>query len=116
MKDGIRRLNTNKTEKAVKKIGKTLGMLSPLLDNFDSVRKPSGLHNPPGFAKDLDLIIGHLKRYDILKYHKGRAHKTFPNPCDTLHASDKDLSIDWMLNVFNFIDTIGIISYLIQMY
>ena len=37
MKDGIRRLNTNKTEKAVKKIGKTLGMLSPLLDNFDSV-------------------------------------------------------------------------------
>ena len=37
MKDGIRRLNTNKMEKAVKKIGKTLGMLSPLLDNFDSV-------------------------------------------------------------------------------
>ena len=56
MKDGIRRLNTNKTEKAVKKIDKTLGMLSPLLDNFDSVRKPSGLYNPPGFAKELDEI------------------------------------------------------------
>ena len=100
VKDGIRRLNTNKTEKAVKKIGKTLGMLSPLLDNFDSVnnvKKPSGLHNPPGFAKDLDLLIRHLKRYDILKYHKGRAHKTFPNPRDTLHASDKDLIIDWMV-------------------
>ena len=72
----------------------------PLLDNFDSVnnvKKLSGLHNPPGFAKDLDLIIRHLKRYDILKYHKGRAHKTFPNPRDTLHASDKDLIIDWMV-------------------
>ena len=100
MKDGIRRLNTNKAEKAVKKIGKTLGMLSPLLDNFDSVnnvKKQSGLHNPPGFAKDLGLIIGHLKTYDILNYHKGRAHITFPNPRDTLHASDKDLIIDWMV-------------------
>ena len=86
-------------------------MLFPLLDNFDSVnnvKKPSGLHNPPGFAKDLDLIIKHLKRYDILKYHKGRAHKTIPNPRDTLHASI-------IVNTFNFIDTI-VIFFFIQMY
>ena len=92
--DGIRRLNTNNW-RSLSKIGKTLGMLSPLLDSFDSVnnvKKAFGLHNP-----DLDLIIQHLRRYDILKYHKGRAHKTFPNPRDTLHAFDKDSIIDWMV-------------------
>ena len=75
-------------------------MLSLLLDNFDSVnnvKKACGLHNPLGFAKDLDLIIEHLRRHDILKYHKGRAHKTFPNPRDALHAFDKDSIIDWMV-------------------
>jgi len=44
-------------------------MLFPLLNNFDAVngvKEPSGLHNSPDFVKDLDLLVEHLKQYDIL--------------------------------------------------
>ena len=60
VKDAIRGFNTNKTEKAVQKVGKALRMLSPLLDNFDSinnVKQPSGSHKAPSFAKDLEIIV-----------------------------------------------------------
>lgn len=100
VKDAIRGLNTNKTEKAVQKVGKTLGMLSPLLDNFDSinnVKQPSGSHKAPGFAKDLEIIVKHLQRYDIFSYHKDRTHRTFPNPRNTLHTLDRSTIIDWMV-------------------
>ncbi len=45
VKDDIRRLNMNKTDNMILKLGKTIRMTSPLLDNFDecnNVKKPSG--------------------------------------------------------------------------
>ncbi len=100
VKDGIRRLNTNKTDNMILKLGKTVGMISPLLDNFDecnNVKKPSGLHNAPGFSEDLNKIIEHLKKYTIFSYQKGRSHQTFPNPRDTLHSFNKNAIIDWII-------------------
>ncbi len=86
VKDVIRRLNMNKTDNMILKLGKFIRMISPLLDNFDecnNVKKPSGLHNAPGFSEDLNKIIEHLKKYTIFSYQKGRSHQTFPNPRDT---------------------------------
>ena len=72
VKDGIRRLNTNKTDNVILKLGKTIGMISPLLDN---VKKPSGLHNAPGFSEDLNKITEHLK---IFSYRRADHIKLFP--------------------------------------
>ena len=115
-KDAIRGLSTNKAEKAVQKGGKTLGMFSPFLDNFDSinnVKQPSGSHKAPGFAKDQEIIVKHLQRYDIFSYHKDRTHRTFPNPRNTLHTLDIEvLSLTGWLNTFNNTIIIHVISIL----
>ncbi len=58
----------NKTDNMILKLGKKIRMISLLLDNFDecnNVKKPSGLHNAPGFSEDLKRIIEHLKKYTI---------------------------------------------------
>ncbi len=79
VKDGIRRLKMNKTDNMILKLGKTIGMTSLLLDNFDecsNVKKPSGLHNAPGFSEDLNKIIENLKKCTIFSYQKGRSYQT----------------------------------------
>lgn len=99
VKDSIRGLHANKTEKAITRVGKTLGTLSPLLDNFDHVnmvRKASGAHKAPRFTKDRDLIVQHLQKCNIFTCHEGRSHSSFPKPRDVLHSLNHDKIIDWM--------------------
>ena len=51
-KDSIRGHQANKNEKAIPKVGKALGTLSPLLDSLDldnGISKPSGAHKAPHF-------------------------------------------------------------------
>ena len=63
VKDFIRGLGANKTEDAIMRIGKALGTLFPVIENFDeenNVYNPAGAHKPPSSSKDRDLIIENL--------------------------------------------------------
>ncbi len=87
------------------KVGKALGTLPPVLDQFDDqskVKKPSGAHKTPSANKDRDLIIEHLQKCNIFTKHKGRSHVSFPRPRDVLHSLNHDL-----LNTDNIYITLG---------
>ena len=62
-KESVRGLRANKTEKAIIHVGKILGTLAPLLDNYDidnNVGVVSGAHRTSSIEKDRDLIVQHL--------------------------------------------------------
>ncbi len=64
----VRNLQVNKTEKAIVRVGKTLGTIAPVLDNYDNVNNvthPSGHHKEPSSKKDIHLTIGHLLKLSI---------------------------------------------------
>ena len=99
-KECIRGLGPNKTEKAITRVGKALGTLRPLLDNFDSdnnVADTSGAHKKPSSAKDRDLIIQHLEHCKIFTPHSDRFHPSFPTPKDVLHSIDQTTLVHWMV-------------------
>lgn len=100
VKDAIRGLRANKTEKAMTRVGKALGTLDPLLDNFDLVNmvsKPAGAHKIPGFGKDMELIVKHLKQCNIFTCHHGRSHSSSPKPRNVLHSLEYDILIKWIV-------------------
>lgn len=82
-------------------VGKALGTLSPLLDNFDHVNgvsKPSGAHAAPNFKKDLKLIVQHLQTCNIFTCHQGRKHASFPKPRNVLHSMNHKQIIEWIVD------------------
>lgn len=99
-KESVRGLQANKTEKAIIKIGKTLGTVAPLLDNFDqenNISHTSGAHKVPSTEKDVNLIVEHLHKSKIFSLQDGRAHSHFATPRDVLHSMDKQKIIHWII-------------------
>ena len=70
VKDAIRGLGANKTEKAITRAGKALGTLEPVLRQFDAengLQRPYGFgsHVSPSDAKDAGVIVDQLVKTDI---------------------------------------------------
>ena len=67
-KDAIRGLGANKTETSIERVGKTIGTIAPLLQNFDAqnaVQQPSGAHRSAGIKKDLSIIVCELTKNKV---------------------------------------------------
>ncbi len=67
-------IRANRTEKAITKIGKTLGTVVPVLDNYDTengVTHVSGAHKVPSSGKDVNMIIEHLLKNKIFSINQG---------------------------------------------
>ncbi len=100
-KEAVRGLRANKTEKAITKIGKTLGTVVPVLDNYDTengVTHVSGAHKVPSSGKDVNMIIEHLLKKKIFSINQGRCHSCFSTPRDVLHVLDKDTLMKWIID------------------
>ena len=98
-KESVRGLRVNKTEKAIIRVGKILGTLAPLLDNYDidnNVGVVSGAHRTPSIDKDRDLIVQHLQQCKIFTLQDGRSHSRFSTPRDVLHTMDKKTILQWI--------------------
>ena len=100
-KDAIKSLGANKTKRAIERVGKSVGMLSPLLHQFDQEHglKPiSGAHHRANLQKDLGIIVAELMKVDIFSIQADRKYPTFQSPRDLLHVkSDSDVC-DWMVS------------------
>ena len=100
-KDAIKSLGANKTKRAIERVGKSIGMLSPLLHQFDQEHglKPiSGAHHRANLQKDLGIIVAELMKVDIFSIQADRKYPTFQSPRDLLHVkSDSDVR-DWMVS------------------
>ena len=93
-------LQANKKEEAIDRVGKALGTLSPILENFDeenSIPAISGIHHIPKFDKDLKTIVQSLRRAKVFsKLANNRCHFSFPKPRDVLHSKDHTQLVQWI--------------------
>lgn len=98
-KEAIAGLRANQHERAVIRVGKAIGTLYPVVEQFDkvnSVASISGAHFKPVSAKDLQCaIVALTKRVHAFKFIPGRQHKSFKNHKPLLQQKPEDL-IGWM--------------------
>ena len=91
-KEAIRGLGVNKTDKAISRVSKSLGTLSPILDQFDEVNdvhNSSSIHSAPSSVKDRDMIIKELLQSHIFtEYSVLRTHPAFPQTCKMFYVRD----------------------------
>ena len=86
-KEAVCGLGANKTPKAITRIGKCIGVLMPVLENYDkgiSISAQSGRHSVPSSQRDRDMIINELLLRNILDETPGRAHSCFANLSSSL--------------------------------
>ena len=86
VKTAMKGLGANKTEKAITTVGEVLGVLGPVLENFDEdnqVAPDSGSHKMASVRKDMAILLKELK--GVFSDTPGRQHKTFKKPRDPLH-------------------------------
>ena len=76
-KDSISHLGANKTKESIIRVGKCVGMISKVTENFDKqfcVAKTSGKHTVSSSKKDMDIIVNELVEREILTSKKDRKH------------------------------------------
>ena len=91
-KEAIRFQGANKMEKAIERIGRAIGTLSPVLDNFNThndVPTTSSRQQKPDAQKDIQIVVNELVNCNAFKVVTGRKYKPFPHPKDVLNAKDK---------------------------
>lgn len=101
-KDAVYGLQANKTASAIVRVGKSLGPLSHLLEQFDKendVRVPTGTHHKPSFSKDRDMILKELQQSQVFSenFAPRRKHQSFPKVKVLLHSISKDDLCAWMI-------------------
>ncbi len=86
LKTALQGLGANKTGATIMKSAKVLGVIDPVLANFDSenqVTDISGGHRATKTTRDMELILKHLE--NVFEETPGRMHRSFKNPRDPLH-------------------------------
>ena len=98
-KECIFHLGANKSHKSITRVGKAIGTIAPVLQQFDTVndiKSPSGAHKRPSQEKDRDIILKYLFHNQIFSYIPGRAHSTFRKPRNVLKQESKENLLLWM--------------------
>ena len=83
------------------RVGKAMGALSPVLEQFDhvnSVHETRGTHRAHTYEKDRNAIVHQLQQFGIFSRAQVQSHHTFPNPRDVLHAKCHDELCAWMID------------------
>ena len=99
-KNAIRDQGANKTKEAISRVGKAVGTLGPVLNQFDrenSVATPSGKHSRTKAGKDISLVASELIKSEAFAIKAGRKHATFSRPKNVLHLKSKDELLAWMV-------------------
>ena len=79
-KEVIKELGANKTHKTICHVGKALGTISPVLDNFDKecgIADVSGLHTKPTIEKDVSIVVQLLQKSEVFRQKTDRKHVSF---------------------------------------
>ncbi len=92
-KGAIRFQGSNRSKKAIKRIGRAIGTLSPMLDKNLSTMlllhpadKESLIHRSQWTCQSFVII------------RKGRKHRKFPHPKDVLNDKEKKTIVDWLVS------------------
>lgn len=103
-KTAVEGLGANKSEKAIIRVGKTVGTLSVATGNFDKqhhVPAPSGSHSKKSSAKDLKKIVKLLQQQQVFRQTRGRRHKSFKTlKTNLIRTIDEDKLKEWIMEHF----------------
>lgn len=95
VKDSVTHLRANKTKKSIDRVGKALGSLAHVIDNFDEecgVSHRSGMHKEASIKKDRDVLLNQLMKYQVFEEQRGRTHKIVKSK-DVLHQTNKKMDM-----------------------
>lgn len=98
-KGAIRNLGPNKTVKAVSRVGRSIGTLSPVLDQFDSensVNVSSSKYRRPQATKDIATVVEELVTSQAFCIQEGRKHRHYAKGKDLLKSIPQKELVDWM--------------------
>lgn len=100
VKTAIEGLGANKSEKAIVRVGRSLGSLATTMDNYDKqhhVPATSGSHSQRSSAKDMKKIIEQLQNLNIFTHTPGRMHQSFNTlKTNVIRTIDENKLKSWM--------------------
>ena len=97
-KECIVHLGAGKTPNAIKRVGRALGTIAPVLEQFDTnnaITKPSGTHRVRSQEKDRNIILKFLLKENLFIYTPNRAHHSFPKPRNVLNYVNNSDLLSW---------------------
>lgn len=105
IKNGIDHLGCNKTKSAITRLGKVIGSLTPILNNFDEendVKEHHTRHKAPSDKDEVYKIVDHLKKHKVFCYCDGRKYSYFRNVFTSLlHKSKENELVAWITTHIN---------------
>lgn len=100
-KGAILSLGSNKSEAAIQRVGRAIGTLSPVLDNFDKVNDiitSGGLQRRQKAQKDIAIVANELvKAESFVMHNETRKHSQFVHPKNILEAKNRKELFDWLM-------------------
>ena len=103
-KTAVEGLGANKAEKAIIRVGKTVGTLSTATENFDKqhhIPAASVGHAKKSSAKDLKKIVKLLQQQKVFRKTRGRKHKSFNKlKTNLIRTIKEDKLKEWMMEHF----------------
>lgn len=97
-KDAMSQKGSNQSEKSLIFVGKVLGVLNPVLQQYDlqnHVTVNSGGHKQPNSKKDMNILINNFRAQEVFIQTGMRKYNTFSNPKNLLHGKNAEL-LEWM--------------------
>ena len=94
-KDSLCELHLNKTGHAIMSVGKCIGTLTKILDQYDNclgIISTSGYHNAPLSTKDRNLIVEELTMSRVFEPVPQQYHTHFPKLISKLNL--KSIHVD----------------------
>ena len=95
-------LGTNKSEKAIRRIGKAIRTVSKSLENFDeitNVPSESSTHTARSSKKDLDKIVKELVKAEVFSTIPRRKHKSFSTiKANLIRTLNESVFKQWMID------------------
>ena len=99
VKNGIVVLGSGKTEQAIIRLGKAIGTIAPILQQFDKINCVAdhhSQHKAANMKKDLNIVIEHIKKCNIFITKIGRRYPSFPHPKCLIHKQQEKELLSWI--------------------
>ena len=105
LKDGIKGLGANKTDKPITRLGKCIDSFNELLTNYDEalqVHHSADFHTVASLDKDVKLIVTELtERVKPFSHSNGRHHKGIKVTKPIMKTIDSSKFHSWMKDKWN---------------
>lgn len=99
LKTALAGLHSNVTPTAIKRIGRSLGVVSHICDALEQEvqsQTTSGYHPPPSFSKDFGLVLKCLQEAQVFMHKANRHYNIFTFRQGILQEVDLSKVIDWL--------------------